>query len=232
MQERAQSTRELILRSAAELFDTQGYASTSVNTIARRAKCTSGALYFHFASKDELAAAVVEAHFAAWQPLVHWAQHLPVPALQRLLTLSYAVVRAFRDDVIVRAGGRLWSERQAIDARLPKPFVGWITVVTELLEQAETEGSLRIGLDLPQTAGTVVCALFGVHSVSDALDRRELVEQRLDALWLLLLPGLTQHQLGELPDLIRSCRNSQTPQTSQTPQAVAAENPGRGSRVL
>jgi AcrR family transcriptional regulator len=211
VQERAQSTRELILRSAAELFDAKGYAVTSVNAIARQARCTSGALYFHFASKDELAAAVIEAHFAAWQPLVHWVQGLPVPALQRLLTLSYAVVRAFRDDVIVRAGGRLWSERQAIDAGLPKPFVGWITVVTDLLGQAETEGSLRPGLDLPRTADTVVCALFGVHSVSDALDRRKLVEDRLDALWLLLLPGLTQYQSSELPGLIHSCRTRPGP---------------------
>jgi AcrR family transcriptional regulator len=211
VQERAQSTRELILRSAAELFDAKGYAVTSVNAIARQARCTSGALYFHFASKDELAAAVIEAHFAAWQPLVQWVQELSVPALQRLLTLSYAVVRAFRDDVIVRAGGRLWSERQAIDAGLPKPFVGWITVVTDLLGQAETERSLRPGLDLPRTADTVVCALFGVHSVSDALDRRKLVEDRLDALWLLLLPGLTQYQSSELPGLIHSCRTRPGP---------------------
>ncbi|MEY9838239.1 ScbR family autoregulator-binding transcription factor [Streptacidiphilus sp. EB103A] len=211
MQERAQSTRELILRSAAELFDAKGYAVTSVNAIARQAQCTSGALYFHFASKDELAAAVVEAHFAAWQPMVHWAQELPVPALQRLLTLSYAVVRAFRDDVIVRAGGRLWSERRSIDAGLPKPFVGWITVVTDLLGQAETEGSLRTGLDLAEAAETVVCALFGVHSVSDVMDRRKLVEQRLDALWLLLLPGLTQYQFSELPGLIDSCRTRPGP---------------------
>ena len=207
MQDRAEATRRAIIQAAAEQFDRKGYAAASVAAIARQAGCTSGALYFHFTGKDALAGAVIEAHFASWPPLVQQAQSVPAPALERLVTLSFAVVRAFRDDVVVRAGGRLWNERRTIDTHLPAPFVGWIATVTCLLQQAAAEGSLGLQVAPEQAAASVVCALFGVHSVSDALDGRTLVEERLAALWLLLLPGLTAHP-DDAHALVERCRDN------------------------
>lgn len=190
MQDRAETTRRAIVAAAAREFDRTGYAAASVAAIAAGAGCTTGALYFHFTGKDGVAAAVIRAHFAAWQPLTARLEAVPAPALERLVALSYAVVRAFRDDVVVRAGARLWNERRSIDAELPVPFVAWITLATALLEQARAEGDLLPRVDCAEAASALVCALFGVHTVSDALDRRLLVEERLTGLWLLLLPGL------------------------------------------
>ena len=43
-----------------------GYAGTSISDISARSGRTSGAIYFHFANKEKLALAVVEATFATW----------------------------------------------------------------------------------------------------------------------------------------------------------------------
>jgi AcrR family transcriptional regulator len=198
MQDRAEATRRLILRSAAEQFDRKGYAAAAIAEITAQAGCTSGALYFHFGGKDQLAAAVIEEHFAHWQPLVARAEQLPAPALEQLVALSFAVMRAFRDDVVVRAGGRLWSERRAIDARLPVPFVGWIATAGRILGRAKAEGALHPHSDPERSAEVLVCSLFGVHAVSDCLDGRALVEEHLAGLWLLVLPGLRAG--GDHPD--------------------------------
>ena len=48
------STRERLLRSAAELMRDGGFASASVGAIAERAGLARGALYRHFPSKAEL----------------------------------------------------------------------------------------------------------------------------------------------------------------------------------
>lgn len=48
------TTRERLLRSAAELIEEGGYATASVGAIAQRAGLAAGALYRHFPSKAEL----------------------------------------------------------------------------------------------------------------------------------------------------------------------------------
>jgi AcrR family transcriptional regulator len=57
---RSARTRGALLRAARELFAEKGFAATGREEIAQRAGVTRGALYHHFASKTELAAAVVE----------------------------------------------------------------------------------------------------------------------------------------------------------------------------
>jgi len=48
-------TKELIERAALKLFVANGVAATSIKDIAREADVSQGAMYNHYASKDELA---------------------------------------------------------------------------------------------------------------------------------------------------------------------------------
>ncbi|SHN20018.1 ScbR family autoregulator-binding transcription factor [Streptomyces yunnanensis] len=190
MQTRAKTTRRFLLEAAATLFDERGYAGTSISDISAHSGRTSGAIYFHYASKEKLALAIVEEHFATWPQLISRYRQPGVPALEKLVGLSFEVARAFRDDIVVRAGARLWAERKAIETQLPAPFLGWIEAVTELLEEADRNGELAAGVPPAATAHGVVCAFFGLHTVSDALEGRRNIEEHLGDLWLLLLRGL------------------------------------------
>ncbi|MCU1395179.1 MAG: putative transcriptional regulator, TetR family [Ilumatobacteraceae bacterium] len=58
--DRKAETRGRLLAAAADLFAEHGIAGASVDAIAQRAGRTVGALYGHFASKDELLFAVVD----------------------------------------------------------------------------------------------------------------------------------------------------------------------------
>ena len=49
------NTKELIEQAALKLFVGQGVAETSIKDIAREAGVSQGAMYNHYASKDELA---------------------------------------------------------------------------------------------------------------------------------------------------------------------------------
>ena len=57
---RSARTRRALLDAARALFAEKGFAATGRDEIAERAGVTRGALYHHFASKTEVAAAVVE----------------------------------------------------------------------------------------------------------------------------------------------------------------------------
>src|ERR1700722_15478697 len=56
---RSARTRRALLDAARALFAEKGFAATGRDEIAERAGVTRGALYHHFASKTEVAAAVV-----------------------------------------------------------------------------------------------------------------------------------------------------------------------------
>src|SRR2546421_10186728 len=50
----SESTRKALVDSAIALFTKQGYAATSLDAVARRARVTKGALYHHFSGKQAL----------------------------------------------------------------------------------------------------------------------------------------------------------------------------------
>ncbi|MFZ2114063.1 MAG: TetR/AcrR family transcriptional regulator [Solirubrobacteraceae bacterium] len=58
--QQGEMTRQALLEAARTLFGERGYAATSLDEIANAAKVTKGALYHHFAGKQELFAGVYE----------------------------------------------------------------------------------------------------------------------------------------------------------------------------
>src|SRR3954453_623076 len=61
MPKSAEATRTRILNTAYRLFRRRGYTRVSLDEIARSAKVTKKTVYYHFESKDQLLATVLEA---------------------------------------------------------------------------------------------------------------------------------------------------------------------------
>jgi AcrR family transcriptional regulator len=59
--DRGRATRQRLITVATELFADRGYEATSLEAILERAGASRGSLYHHFAGKDRLFEAVVEA---------------------------------------------------------------------------------------------------------------------------------------------------------------------------
>lgn len=55
-----QSTRQRIIDVATDLFIEKGYEGTSLREVAEQVGVTKAALYYHFASKAEMVAAIIE----------------------------------------------------------------------------------------------------------------------------------------------------------------------------
>lgn len=70
----AGKTRERILAAAYGLFYRDGFARVGVDAVAATAQVTKRTLYYHFASKDALLAAVLDAqHELALREIAGWA---------------------------------------------------------------------------------------------------------------------------------------------------------------
>jgi AcrR family transcriptional regulator len=70
-------TRSRIQDIAIELFTEQGYEATSLREIAERLGVTKAALYYHFRTKDDIIASLVEECGLKIEELIAWAERQP-----------------------------------------------------------------------------------------------------------------------------------------------------------
>jgi AcrR family transcriptional regulator len=61
-QSRSRDTVAAVLKAAAQVFTSRGYAATTTNHIAERAGVSIGSLYEYFPNKDALLVALMEQH--------------------------------------------------------------------------------------------------------------------------------------------------------------------------
>jgi len=217
MQVRAELTRGRVLLAAAETFSEAGYLSASMKEIVTAAGVTKGAAYFHFPSKEALAVALVEEQLSRWPPLVAEISKQSETPLVSVIALSMEVAARFRDDVQVRAGVALSTDRHLGRVLVQTPFESWTRVLTDLLTEAQRQALLRPSVVPAQAARALVGGFFGVQQVSEALTGRADLDDRLDEFWRIFLPGIAAEP--------------NWPALKQSARRVLMSVHGQGSRV-
>lgn len=169
--ERGEETRTRILTAARTLFAEQGYQGTSIADVLAATELTKGGFYFHFASKAELAFAVmteakdlVNAQIAAQATgenalddlfaIAHGAFHMcDSPGLAALRRLSEELT-----GTADAAGG-------ADVHSLP-----WARVVEDLIRRAQHEGDIAPDVDAHSAGVIIIAAYFGLMEMAAELD--------------------------------------------------------------
>ncbi|MGV9560321.1 ScbR family autoregulator-binding transcription factor [Streptomyces sp. NPDC003401] len=193
-QERAIRTRRAIVEAAGAVFDEHGYTSTTIAMVLERAQVTKGALYFHFASKEALAQAVLNEQ-------VPFGTVPPQPCkLQEIVDMTFVVASRLRDNALLRGSVRL-----AVDQETPsgvdhgEPFRQWAQALTELLEAARQRGELLPTVKPAETVELLVGTFTGIQLMSRALTDRADLGDRLAVMWAHILPSIAVP--GLLPGL-------------------------------
>lgn len=153
--------RAAILRVAARLFETRGYAETGMQDVARRARLAVGTLYNYFPSKPEIALALVEEDvaeaMAAGEAVIKRPPRDPIAAVTKVLDLDLAP--------LARHDRRLW--RELTSAAMADTGIGAAFFASDLrlvgqqsalLRELQARGDLRSDLD----TGRAAIALYGV----------------------------------------------------------------------
>ncbi len=191
--ERAERTRQRVLRAAAAEFAAHGCAGTSLSRICARAGVTLGALTFHFASKAALADAVYARGCDATRAVaLRCAQRSPLP-LQGVVDISHGILRVLRNDAAARAARRFDDE----NAASPRAWrSAWLPLVLCQAERAGREGQLRPPWSPEAVTGLVACLVLGLEAPlprqadHPATGGADTGCGRLTDLWELLLPAL------------------------------------------
>ncbi|MFD5815774.1 ScbR family autoregulator-binding transcription factor [Streptomyces sp. NPDC127038] len=183
-QERAVRTRETLVRAAAEVFDEVGYDGASINKILERAGATTGAMYFHFKSKEELARAVI----------LEQAADLRLPegrgGLQQLLDMTGYLAVEMQRNILFRAGVRLAVEQGATGLQDYAIYEWWADQFRQELERAREMGQILPGVQEAEFARVLVGAYTGTQIMSQISTGRADLPERIASMWRCLLPAL------------------------------------------
>lgn len=193
-QDRAHATREAILRAAAEEFDRLGYERTSLNGVLARSGLTKGAFYFHFASKEAVANALVQGQEDLWRHFrEEWASR-DVDPLTRLLGMLMQSAELMATDVTLRAGVRLAADREIGYPGVPNAHLEWEKIIAGYLLAAHDVGNLRPEIDSEAFARTLCASALGARYISAATTQCADFPARLRETLRFMLPTVASEE--------------------------------------
>ncbi|MFJ6621856.1 ScbR family autoregulator-binding transcription factor [Kitasatospora sp. NPDC091335] len=182
--EQALKTRAALVRAAAEVFDQVGYHGAGINRILTTAGLTSGAMYFHFKSKEDLARAV----------MLEQASDLRLPeeprGLQQLVDVTLTLAAELQSNTLLRAGVRLAVDQSGLAQSDDSAYDWWAERFHRELVVARERGELREEADEREFAEVLVVAFTGTQLKSQISAGWSDLPERIVSLWRYLLPGV------------------------------------------
>jgi TetR/AcrR family transcriptional regulator, transcriptional repressor for nem operon len=167
---RSSDAREKILSAAQTLIELRGYSALGVAEICKTAGVPKGSFYYFFESKEALALAVIDEHWASQQR--DWARILhsdaePLQRLRQLFEETEAAQRAGQVSCGTVSGClfgnltlELSNQTEAIRKRLQEVFGAQVDMVDSLITEALQHGAVTV-VDTHEAARSVVAQLEG-----------------------------------------------------------------------
>ncbi|HET6734131.1 TetR/AcrR family transcriptional regulator [Mycobacterium sp.] len=201
-QARSEATRQKIIDAALELYGEIGYTATGMGDIIERAQLTKGALYYHFDSKEAVAAAVIERGSQDLLAAFRTACQSSAPAIENLIHSTFVVANVMANSRVAREAGRLTYTLGQLDesARANRD---WLAAIATQLQRVAADGDLRDDVDPDVAAETLVATTTGATLMSLEASYGADLPARLLRTWRILLPALVaEHSIGYLREFV------------------------------
>lgn len=195
-----EESRRRILDAAAEIAGERGYDGTSIAAVSARSGVSASSIYWYFADKDALIAAVIERSFERWLAAVSVPGEQTGPVADRLLAMTGAMAKALLETPdFVRLGMMLALERRPAEATARTKFLQ----VRALAHHFVEEVFVSLAPELPATSIRRLTT-YAVAAADGLVIAREIDGDSLDLVALLelhahALVGLVTRELAIQP---------------------------------
>lgn len=169
---KAKQTREKILKEAAELFNQQGYAGSSMSDIMRVTGLQKGGIYNHFESKEQLALAAFDFAIDSIQNQYRLALRGKRHAISRLQTLI-SVFGSSIENPLLRGGCPILNTAiesddayPALRDRAQKAMDSWRELICSIIDAGIKKGEIREDVRAEEFATIAISTLEGALMMS------------------------------------------------------------------
>jgi TetR/AcrR family transcriptional regulator, transcriptional repressor for nem operon len=164
---KSEQTKAFIVEKTASLFNTKGYAGTSISDITEATQLTKGSVYGNFANKDEVALAVFDYNLGKLTAILMQEIGRQTSAKQKLL--AYGEVYSHYDSYAFPVGGCpiLNTAIEADDThpelrkRVASAINNWKKNIVRIIEKGIQDKEFNKGIDAEQTALTLIALIEG-----------------------------------------------------------------------
>lgn len=157
-------TRELILDSSRTLFETVGFAKTTMRAVASHAEIGLGTIYKHFANKADLLAAALLGDLTRLYDSAMTTVAADMPLKQQFIQISRQFYSYYTSrPVLTRAYlTNLFSMPPQGLAHINHFDEIYALQVTQLVEHAQKRGEIRSERDCTDVATSIIASYFYV----------------------------------------------------------------------
>ncbi|MBD2775330.1 TetR/AcrR family transcriptional regulator [Iningainema tapete] len=169
---KGEQTKEKILQQAAELFNKQGYAGSSISDIMRVTGLQKGGIYNHFKNKDELALQAFDYAIACYQQHYRVVLRSKRHAIERL----FAIIGVFRSNIDhppVKGGCPLLNtavesddSHPALQERAQKAMNSWRDMICRIIDKGIQKGEICPTVNADEVATIIIATLEGAVMMS------------------------------------------------------------------
>jgi TetR/AcrR family transcriptional regulator, acrAB operon repressor len=170
--EEAAITREQLLKKALTVFSKEGYAATTLEDIAREAKVTRGAIYWHFGSKAELYNTLIREYADRGNVIIQQAVSEGGSLLDILRRVFVRQLQIIEDDREMRALMELYLFKTGLVPELEEgrqqqieSGVALIDMLAGIMSQGMDQGFLRSDVDAKEMARAYLAFQNGLMSL-------------------------------------------------------------------
>ncbi|MDM9380044.1 TetR/AcrR family transcriptional regulator [Chlorogloeopsis sp. ULAP01] len=164
---KGEQTKEKILQLAAELFNQQGYAGSSISDIMQVTGLQKGGIYNHFQSKDELALMAFDYAIAQMRQLHRVAlrsKRHAVERLQAIINVYYTLI----ENPPIKGGCPLLNTaiesddaHPALRDRAQQAMNSWRDMICRIIQKGIAKGEIRPTVDADEVATIMIATLEG-----------------------------------------------------------------------
>jgi TetR/AcrR family transcriptional regulator, transcriptional repressor for nem operon len=189
---KAEKTREYIIERSAPLFNTKGYANTSLSDIMEATGLTKGSIYGNFENKDEVAIAVFGHNVASMQKRMAAAMLGKGSATDKLI----AFTEFYRNNwkaMFERGGCPIQNASVEADDNISflKKYVqssikAWVNSIEKIIEDGKANGEFKKNPDSKESAYAIITILEGGIMLSKIMNNQKLLFSALDRIVVLI----------------------------------------------
>lgn len=169
---KAERTKQFIVEKTAPLFNTKGFAGTSLNDITVATGLTKGSIYGNFANKDEVALAVFDYNYQCVRDIISGEMNTRKTSIDKLLVYIDVYDNFLQHPFPIGGCPILNTAIEADDThpllkqKAESAIMYWKNNIQKLLTQGIENNEIRADIPIEQTALTIVAMIEGAIMVT------------------------------------------------------------------
>jgi len=190
---KAERTRQFIIETTAGIFNTKGYAGTSMSDITEATGLTKGSIYGNFGNKEDVALAVFDYNYAKVSAVIQQRIRAAKTFHDKLMVYAQVYDQYTRNNLFPQGGCPILNTAVEADDtnsllkdRAAQAILKWRRSVQNLMQGGVDAGEFKEGLDIPRLALSIIAMLEGGIMISKVTNSQFCLDKIMNTVELLI----------------------------------------------